>query len=75
MRVLICGDIVGKSGRNAIRRELPNLKQSKQIDFVLRMEKMLQMVLVLQKKFVKNFTLWVLMLLPLVIISGIKKRL
>ena len=35
MRVLICGDIVGKSGRNAIRRELPNLKQLKQIDFVL----------------------------------------
>ena len=35
MRVLICGDIVGKSGRHAIRRELPNLKKLKQIDFVL----------------------------------------
>ena len=35
MRVLICGDIVGKSGRNAIKRELPTLKKSKNLDFVL----------------------------------------
>ena len=35
MRVLICGDIVGKAGRNAIRRELPSLKKKKKLDFVL----------------------------------------
>ena len=35
MRVLICGDIVGKSGRTAIKRELPTLKKSKNLDFVL----------------------------------------
>ena len=49
MRVLICGDIVGKSGRHAIRRELPNLKKLKQIDFVLANGENLQMALVLQK--------------------------
>ena len=35
MRVLICGDIVGKAGRNAIRRELPSLKKNKKLDFVI----------------------------------------
>ena len=35
MRVLICGDIVGRSGRDAIRRELPLLKKNKKLDFVL----------------------------------------
>ena len=27
MKVLICGDIVGRSGRQAIERELPFLKK------------------------------------------------
>ena len=75
MRVLICGDIVGKSGRNAIRRELPNLKQLKQIDFVLANGENAANGFGITKKFVRNFTLWVLMLLLLVIISGIKKKL
>ena len=35
MRVLVCGDIVGKSGRNSIKRELPNLINDKSLDFVL----------------------------------------
>ena len=35
MRVLVCGDIVGKSGRNSIKRELPNLINDKNLDFVL----------------------------------------
>ena len=35
MRVLVCGDIVGKSGRNSIKRELPNLIDDKNLDFVL----------------------------------------
>ena len=69
MRVLICGDIVGKSGRNAIRRELPNLKQLKQIDFVLANGENAANGFGIKKK------IWVLMLLLLVIISGTKKRL
>ena len=35
MRILICGDIVGKSGRKTVERELPLLKKNKKIDFVL----------------------------------------
>ena len=35
MKVLLCGDIVGRSGRDAIRRELPLLKKNKKLDFVL----------------------------------------
>tara|TARA_Y100000994_G_C15579623_1_gene395991 strand:- start:28 stop:843 length:816 start_codon:yes stop_codon:yes gene_type:complete len=35
MRVLVCGDIVGKSGRNAIKRELPSLKKNKKLDFII----------------------------------------
>ena len=35
MRVLVCGDIVGKAGRNAIKRELPSLKKNKKLDFVI----------------------------------------
>ena len=35
MKILICGDIVGKSGRNAVRRELPSLKKTKKLDFVI----------------------------------------
>ena len=35
MKVLICGDIVGRSGRQAIERELPSLKKNKKLDFVV----------------------------------------
>ena len=35
MKVLICGDIVGRSGRQAIERELPFLKKNKKLDFVV----------------------------------------
>ena len=35
MNILICGDIVGKSGRNVLRNLLPNLIKEKQIDFVI----------------------------------------
>ncbi len=35
MKVLICGDIVGKSGRNALKIHLPNLIKEKNVDFVI----------------------------------------
>ena len=35
MNVLICGDIVGKSGRNVLKTKLPNLIKEKKIDFVI----------------------------------------
>ena len=35
MNILVCGDIVGKSGRNVLRNLLPNLIKEKQIDFVI----------------------------------------
>ena len=35
MNILVCGDIVRKSGRNVLRNLLPNLIKEKQIDFVI----------------------------------------
>ena len=35
MRVLICGDIVGRSGRDVIKIKLPQLIKEKEIDFVI----------------------------------------
>ena len=35
MNILICGDIVGKSGRDVIERLLPDLKSQNDLDFVI----------------------------------------
>ncbi|MDR2794763.1 MAG: YmdB family metallophosphoesterase [Holosporaceae bacterium] len=35
MRILVCGDVVGRSGREAIEKYLPDLKSRLAIDFVL----------------------------------------
>lgn len=35
MKILICGDVVGKSGRLALKKNLPILKKKEQIDFVV----------------------------------------
>ncbi|MGE0251400.1 MAG: YmdB family metallophosphoesterase [Dongiaceae bacterium] len=35
MRILICGDIVGRSGRDAVAALLPRLKQEHKIDFAI----------------------------------------
>ena len=35
MRVLFCGDIVGRSGRQAIKTHVPGLRRDLAIDFVI----------------------------------------
>src|SRR5690242_8978323 len=35
MRILFLGDVVGRSGRNAVCRELPNLKARLKPDFII----------------------------------------
>lgn len=35
MRILICGDIVGRSGRDAIKKHVPDLKKRLSIDFIV----------------------------------------
>lgn len=35
MKVLICGDVVGKSGRMALNKNIPEILQSEKIDFVI----------------------------------------
>ena len=35
MRLLFCGDVVGRSGRDVVKAELPKLRQALGLDFVL----------------------------------------
>ena len=35
MRLLFCGDIVGRAGRDAVVERLPGLKRDHRIDFVV----------------------------------------
>ena len=35
MRVLICGDVVGRSGRTVVEKELPGLRERLKLDFVI----------------------------------------
>lgn len=35
MRILICGDIVGRSGRDSIKKYVPDLKKNLSIDFII----------------------------------------
>ena len=35
MKVLLCGDVVGKSGRLALKKNLPEIKEKEKIDFVV----------------------------------------
>ena len=35
MKILICGDIVGKSGRQVVQEQVPILIKNKKIDFVI----------------------------------------
>ena len=35
MRIFFLGDIVGRSGRTAIKKHLPNIIKNKKIDFVI----------------------------------------
>ncbi len=35
MRILFCGDVVGKSGREAITRHIPELRKNLKLDFVI----------------------------------------
>ena len=35
MRILICGDVVGRSGRKAIAQHLPKLRDRYRVDFVI----------------------------------------
>ena len=39
MRILVCGDVVGKSGRRAITERLPELRAGLELDFVERSAK------------------------------------
>ncbi len=35
MRILICGDVVGRSGREIVEKEIPRLRKKENIDFVV----------------------------------------
>ena len=35
MRILFCGDVVGRSGRDAIADHLPRLREDLKLDFVI----------------------------------------
>ena len=35
MNILICGDIVGKSGREAVEKYLPDIIEKEKIEFVI----------------------------------------
>ena len=35
MKVLICGDVVGKSGRMALNKNIPEILQREKVDFVI----------------------------------------
>ena len=35
MKILICGDVVGKAGRQAIDRHLPDVRKRLDLDFVI----------------------------------------
>ena len=35
MKLLVCGDVVGKPGRNIVEKFLPTLKKNKEIDFIV----------------------------------------
>ena len=71
---MVCGDIVGKSGRNSIKRELPNLINDKNLDFVLVNGENSANGFGITKKYVKNYIRMALMLLRLEIIYGIKRN-
>ena len=35
MKILICGDVVGRSGREIVEKEIPILRKKEKIDFVV----------------------------------------
>ena len=55
MKILVCGDIVGRSGREVIENFLPELVSENDINFVIVNGKTLLVDLELQKKYVNNF--------------------
>ena len=61
MRVLICGDIVGRSGRDVIKIKLPQLIKEKEIDFVIINGENAANGFGITKKYVMSYILSVLM--------------
>ena len=75
MNILILGDIMGPSGREAIIKKLPKLIKKKKIDFVIvNGENAADPGVGITKKNLKNFLKQELMLLLLEIMFGIKKK-
>ena len=35
MKIMMCGDVVGRSGRDVIEKQIPLLRDREQIDFVI----------------------------------------
>ena len=35
MKILFCGDVVGRSGRSVIKEQIPKLKASLNLDFII----------------------------------------
>ena len=57
MKILICGDIVGRSGRDVIKQFLPSLIISNNVDFVVVNGENSASGFGITKKFVRNYIL------------------
>ena len=76
MKILILGDVMGPSGRKAIKKSLKKLLKIKIIDFtIINGENSADNGRGITKSIAEEFFLQVLMLLLLEIIFGIKKKL
>ena len=75
MNILILGDVMGPSGREAIIKKLPNLIKQKKIDFVIvNGENAADTGVGITKKILRIFLKSALMLLLAEIIYGMKKK-
>ena len=75
MNILILGDIVGPSGREAVIKKLPDLIKKKKLDFVIvNGENAADSGVGITKKILKIFLMPVLMLLQAAITFGTKKK-
>ena len=76
MRILFLGDIVGSSGCDALKKNLPQIIKKKEIDFVIvNGENAADQGVGIQKKFVRKCLILELMLSLQEIMFGIKKKL
>ena len=75
MNILILGDIVGPSGREAVIKKLPDLIKKKKLDFVIvNGENAADSGVGITKKILKIFLMLGLMLLQVAITFGTKKK-